>query len=46
MKKAPWWAETSGVSSDMMRRETDSRSFCPCIMRENFARFVFNQSCS
>src|SRR3954451_15628435 len=30
----------------MMRRETDSRSFCPCIMRENLARFVFSQSCS
>ena len=25
MKKAPWWADTSGVNSDMMRRDTVSR---------------------
>ena len=46
MKNAPCLACTSGVSSLMMSRATVSRSFCPCIMRENFARFVFNQSCS
>ncbi len=45
MKKAPWLAPTSGVSSDMMRRDTDSRSFCPCIIRLNLARLVFSQSC-
>ena len=30
----------------MMRRETASRFFWPCIMPENLARFVFSQSCS
>ena len=30
----------------MMSLDTASRSFCPCIIRENFARFVFSQSCS
>ena len=46
MKNAPWWAATSGVSSDMMSRDTVSRFFWPCIMPENLARLVFSQSCS
>ena len=29
-----------------MSLDTDSRSFCPCIIRENLARLVFSQSCS
>src|SRR5258706_11704060 len=40
MKKAPWCAETSGVSWLMISRETVSRSFWPCIIEENLARFV------
>ena len=46
MKNAPWCAETSGVSSLMIRRDTVSRFFCPCIIELNLARFVFSQSCS
>ena len=30
----------------MMRRDTVSRFFCPCIIELNLARFVFSQSCS
>ena len=30
----------------MMRRASDSRLRCPCIIWENLARLVFSQSCS
>ena len=46
MKNAPWCAETSGVSSLMIRRDTASRFFWPCIIELNLARLVFSQSCS
>ncbi len=46
MKNAPWWAPTSGVSSDMIIRLTVSRSRCPCIIPVKRARFELSQSCS
>ena len=46
MKNAPYCAETTGVTSDMMRRDSCRRSRWPCIMPEIRARFVLSQSCS
>jgi hypothetical protein len=45
-KNAPCWAETSGVTSDMIRRETWLRSRWPCMRPEIRARLEFSQSCS
>ena len=46
MKKAPCWAATVGVSSDMISRATVSRSRWPCMRPEMRARLVLSQSCS
>ena len=45
-KKAPCWAATVGVSSDMMSLDTVCRSRWPCIIPEILARLVLSQSCS
>src|SRR6202158_3687063 len=42
----PCCAETTGASSERIRRPTASRSRCPWSIRENLARFVLSQSCS
>src|SRR5512139_3647409 len=42
----PCWASMSGHSSDSSIWPTATRSRWPCIMRLNFARLVFSQSCS
>ena len=46
MKNAPCCAPTSGVSSDMISRETVSRSRSPWSMPVKRAMFEFSQSCS
>ena len=46
MKNAPCCAPTSGVSSDMIRRDTVSRSRSPCSIPVKRAMFEFSQSCS
>ena len=46
MNNAPCCAPTSGVSSDMIRRETVSRSRSPWSMPVKRAMFELSQSCS
>src|SRR5450830_469416 len=46
MKNTPWWADTSGASSDRINRVTASISRWPCRRPVKRARLVLSQSCS